>query len=206
MAVALGLAAVAFLGGRYIYANYGDYRPLALAHVPQTMRYRARVDLEDARRVPALRPLVDALDPRGERRAALARKLGAGWQRAAREAAFGVGPGPSDFVLVLGLQLQAGTSLHPAGALCEIMAEEGLRGEETPRGCLLRDGGLLSSTPDGALVLASRAELVRGLLERPEIGDRLGFSGPSVRGVAPEVGELEREARALASLLAARSR
>jgi hypothetical protein len=62
----------------------------------------------------------------------------------------------------------------------------------------------VAETPDGALVLASRKELVKDLLGRPEIGDRLGFSGPSVRGAAPEIQELEREAEALAGLLAAK--
>src|SRR5258706_11560987 len=45
-AIALGLALVAWVAGRYIYQRYG-YRPLALVHVPPTMRYRARVELSD---------------------------------------------------------------------------------------------------------------------------------------------------------------
>ena len=48
------------------------------------------------------------------------------------------------------------------------------------------------------------AELVKGLLVMPDLGDRLGFSGPSVRGAAPEVAELGREASTLAQRLSAK--
>jgi hypothetical protein len=58
--------------------------------------------------------------------------------------------------------------------------------------------------PDGSVVVASRAELVKGLLGMPDIGDRLGFSGPSERGAAPEVGELGREASTLAQRVSAK--
>jgi hypothetical protein len=53
-------------------------------------------------------------------------------------------------------------------------------------------------------VVASRPELVKGLLVMPDLGDRLGFSGPSVRGAAPEVAELGREASTLAQRLSAK--
>jgi hypothetical protein len=65
---------------------------------------------------------------------------------------------------------------------------------------------LLAEALDGMVVLASRPELVKDLLGHPEIGDRMGFSGPSVRGVAPEPQELEREVAHLAPVLAARYR
>jgi hypothetical protein len=196
--VALGLAAVAFVGGRYVYFTYGGYRPMALAHVPQTMRYRARVELSDTPRVTAIEPLLRMLDPRGVRLPALAKKLGQDPRKAAHELAFGAGPEPSDFVLVWGLQLQAGTGLPPAKALCEVLTEEGIVTQPSDNGCQLPDGGLVAETAGGAVVIASRAELVKGLLGRPDIGDRLGFSGPSVRGVAPEVSELGRESATLA--------
>ena len=67
IAIALGLALVAFLGGREVYTRYGGYRPLALARVPSTMRYRARVELSDPKRAPAVARLLAALDPRGTR-------------------------------------------------------------------------------------------------------------------------------------------
>jgi hypothetical protein len=218
VAVALGLAAVAFVAGRYIYKSYGGYRPLALMHVSQSLRYRARVELNDAKREPALQSLLKAADPRGVRLPALEKKLGGA---VLREVAFGVGPlvqppsttaapapagrgeGASDFVVVLGLQLQAETGLPtPARAICEVLSDDGIQSEGTPNGCRLRDGLLIASTPDGSVVLASRAELVEGLLERPDIGDRLGFSGPSVRGTAPEPQELGREASGLAQVIA----
>jgi len=202
--VTLAFVAIAFTAGRYIYKRHATYRPLALMHVPQTMRYRARVEINDVKRVPAIARLLAALDPRGARRAAFEQKLGVPLGNVAREVAFGVGASPSEFVLVLGLQLQAETGLHPARSLCAALGESGIRLEPSAAGCELADGSWVAETPDGALVLASRKELVKDLLGRPEIGDRLGFSGPSVRGAAPEIQELEREAEALAGLLAAK--
>lgn len=204
IAGALGLAAVAFVAGRYVYFNYGGYRPLALAHVPQTMRYRARVDFTDQQRAPALAPLLRSLDPRHARLPALEKKLGVSGSAAVRELAFGAGPDPFDFVLVFGLQLQAGTGLPPAQAVCAVLSEDGIRSEPTQNGCSWGDGGIVASTPQGALVIASRAALVKGLLGTPDIGDRLGFSGPSVRGVAPEPAELGREASTLAQRISAK--
>lgn len=198
VAVALGLAAVAFVAGRYVYFEYGGYRPLALAHVPQTMRYRARVELSDTPRVTAIEPLLKMLDPRGTRLPALEKKLGTSPLKAAHELAFGAGPDPFDFVLVWGLQLQAGPGLPPAQALCEVLAADGIRTRPTEAGCRFDEEGLVAGTVDGAVVVASRADLVKGLLGMPDIGDRLGFSGPSVRGVAPEPDELGREASTLA--------
>jgi len=202
--IALALAALAFVAGRYIFQRHGGYRPMALMHVPQTMRYRARVEVHDAKRAPLIAPLLTALDPKGTRQAALEQQLGTSLRGLVREVAFGVGADPSEFVLVLGLQLQAETGLHPARALCEALRTEGLRSQPTETGCRLAAGGLVAETPDAALLLASRAALVKDLLGRPEIGDRLGFSGPSVRGAAPEVKELEREVAALAPLLSAK--
>ncbi len=199
--VSLGLAAVAFVAGRYVYVRYGGYRPLALAHVPQTLRYRARVALSDPARVPQIAPLLAALDPRGTRRAAFERKLGVPAKSVSRELALGVGKEPSEFVLVLGLQLQAGTGLPAAKALCEVLAEDGIRSEPSEVGCRLGDGTLVAGTPDGTVVVASRPELVRDLLVTPELGDRLGFSGPSARGTAPDVADLGKEAKQLAAHL-----
>lgn len=203
-AIALGLAAIAFVAGRYVYLKYGGYRPLALAHVPQTMRYRARVELSDPKRVPAIEPLLNALDPRHTRLPALERKLGVSARAVAHELAFGAGPEPYDFVVVLGLALPAGASLSPAQALCGVLADEQRRPEPTTSGCRLPDGAIVAATPDGALVVASSAELVKDSLGLPDIGDRLGFSGPSVRGVAPEVAALGREASTLAQRLSAK--
>ncbi len=199
--VSLGLAAVAFVAGRYVYVRYGGYRPLALAHVPQTLRYRARVALSDPARVPQIAPLLAALDPQGTRRAAFERKLGVPAKSVSRELAQGVGKEPSEFVLVLGLQLQAGTGLPAAKALCEVLAEDGIRSEPSEVGCRLGDGTLVAGTPDGTVVVASRPELVRDLLVTPELGDRLGFSGPSARGTAPDVADLGKEAKQLAAHL-----
>lgn len=195
-AVALGLALVAFLAGRFVFQRFGGYRPMALMHVPQTMRYRARVELNDAARRPAIAPLLSALDPRGQRLPALEQKL-AFTAASVRELAFGAGPDLHDFVLVFGLQ-QAETSLAAAQAVCEVLAAGGIRSQPTDSGCKLEDGALVAGSADNTLVLASREELVRGMLGRADIGDRLGFSGPSVRGVAPELPELSREAAALA--------
>jgi hypothetical protein len=203
---ALGLAGVAFLGGRHLYKKQGGYRPLALMHVPQTMRYRARVELNDAKRVPQVAPLLAALDASGARRQALTKLLGEPIEGVAREMAFGVGAVPSDFVLVLGLQLQAETGLQAKHGLCRALSEAQLSARPAGDGCRLADGSLVAQTPDGALVLASSPQLVKDLLARPEIGDRLGFSGPSVRGAAPEPLELQREAAALAETLRARYR
>jgi hypothetical protein len=202
--IAIGLAFVAFMAGRHIYKRYGGYRPLALVHVPPTVRYRARVDLGDAKRVDAVLPLLHALDPRQQRLPALEKKLGVSLKSAAREFALGVGPDPFDFVLVLGLQLQAGTGLPAAKALCEVLVSDGIRLQPTDTGCRLEDGAVVGGTPDGALVLASRAELIKGLLQMPDLGDRLGFSGPSVRGAAPEVTELARETSTLVQRIAAK--
>jgi hypothetical protein len=204
MAIALGLALLAFIAGRQIYTRYGGYRPLALVHVPPTVRYRARVDLADATRVAAIEPLLNAVDPRHTRLPALERKLGGALKQSAREVAFGVGPDPFDFVLVLGLQLQAGTGLSTAKAVCEVLAEDGIRSQPTETGCRLDDGAVVGGTPDGAVVVASRVELIKGLLDTPDLGDRLGFSGPSVRGAAPEVGELGRETATLVQRLSAK--
>ncbi|HYP91066.1 MAG TPA: hypothetical protein VEQ59_23030 [Polyangiaceae bacterium] len=203
-AVALGLAALAFVAGRYVYTRYGGYRPLALAHVPQTMRYRARVSVNDPIRMQQLAPLLRALDPRGKRLPALEQKLGVAAGSAVHEVAFGSGPEPSDFVLVLGLQLQAGTGLSPAPALCEVLATDGVRSEPTDGGCRLPDGAVIAGSEDGGVVVASRAELIKGLLGVPDLGDRLGFSGPSARGTAPEVADLGKEAAALGARLSAK--
>jgi hypothetical protein len=194
------------VGGRHIYKRQAGYRPLALMHVPQTMRYRARVEVHDAKRAPLIAPLLAALDPHGRRQAGFQEKLGSALHRVVREAAFGVGASPSDFVLVLGLQLKVGARVEPGKALCEVLADDGLRVEPRESGCLLPDGSLVAEALDGMLLLASRPELVKDLLGRPELGDRMGFSGPSVRGVAPEVAELEREAKGLAPVLAAKYR
>jgi hypothetical protein len=202
VAVALGLALVAFVAGRRIYEHYGGYKPMALAHVPQTMRYRARVEFGDKQRAPQLRPLLVSMDPRGVRLQALEQKLGVSAASVAKELAFGVGPAPTDFVVVVGLQLQAEAGLHPAKALCEVLASDAVPSKPTATGCRLADGAIVAQALDGMVVLASSEELVKGLLGRPEIGDRLGFSGPSVRGVAPEVPELGREAQQLAQLFA----
>ena len=204
MSIALGLAVIAFVAGRQIYIRYGGYRPLALVHVPPTVRYRARVDLTDVQRVAAIEPLLNALDPRHIRVAALEQKLGVSFKKAAHEVAFGVGPDPFDFVLVLGLQLQAGTGLPAAKALCEVLGSDGIRSQPTESGCRLEDGAVVGGTPDGAVVVASRVELIKGLLDMPDLGDRLGFSGPSVRGAAPEVGELGRETSTLVQRLSAK--
>lgn len=202
--IALGLAGVAFVAGRHLYKEQGGYRPLALMHVPQTLRYRARVDLDDSNRVPQVAPLLAALDASGARRRAVSRVLGEPVESVAREVAFGVGATPSDFVIVLGLQLQTEPGLQPNRELCRALAEAGLSARPAGDGCRLADGSLVAQTPDGSLVLASSPGLVKDLLVRPEIGDRLGFSGPSVRGAAPEPRELEREAAGLAGVLRAR--
>jgi len=204
--VSLGLAVIAFLGGRYIFKRWGGYRPLALMHVPQTMRYRARVEVHDAKRAPLIAPLLSAVDPEGRRWAGLEQKLGSSLRQVAREVGFGAGAKPSDFVLVLGLELKAEPRVELGKALCEVLASDGMRVEPRESGCLLPDGSLVAEALDGTLVLASRPALVKDLLGRPEIGDRMGFAGPSVRGVAPEVKELEREAAALSRVLAARYR
>lgn len=204
ISIALGLAVLAFVAGRQIYTRFGGYRPLALVHVPPAVRYRARVDLSDTRRVAAVEPLLNVLDPRRQRQPALERKLGISLKQAAHELAFGVGPDPFDFVLVLGLQLPGGTGLPAAKALCEVLASEGVRAQPTDSGCRLPDGAVVGGAPDGALMLASRAELIKDFLKMPDLGDRLGFSGPSVRGAAPEVGELGRETSTLAQRLAAK--
>lgn len=203
---ALALAGVAFVAGRYVYVRYGGYRPLALAHVPQTLRYRARVAVSDPERLPQVEPLLAALDPRGTRLAVFERKLGASARNVVREVAFGAGTNPSDFVLVLGLQLQAGPGLPPAKAVCEALCEDGVRCESNDGGCRLADGAVIAGTPDGTVVMASRPGLVEGLLGVPDLGDRLGFSGPSARGTAPEVADLGKEAQKLAAVLAARYR
>jgi hypothetical protein len=201
--VVLGLTAIAFVAGRYVYVRYGGYRPLALAHVPQTMRYRARVSLSDPIRMPQIAPLLHALDPRGTRLPALERKLGVSARGAGRELAFGAGPEPSDFVLVLGLQPQAEPGL-PAQALCGVLADDGIGSQPTEGGCRLADGIVIAPTAEGDVVVASRSELIKGLLGVPDLGDRLGFSGPSARGTAPEPDELGKEAQALAERLAAK--
>jgi hypothetical protein len=203
-AVALGLFAVAAVAGRYVYFKYGGYRPLALAHVPQTMRYRARIELNDPARVPAVAPLLNALDPRHVRLAALEKKLGVSGHAAARELAFGAGPDPYDFVLVFGLQLQAETGLPPAKAVCDVLSEDGIRTQRTETGCRFEDGTSVLAAADGAVVVASDPKLVKDLLGVPDLGDRLGFSGPSVRGVAPDPEELGREASTLAQRLSAK--
>lgn len=215
-AVALGLAALAFVGGRHIYTTYGGYRPLALVHVPQSMRYRARVELNDPNREPALAVLLRAADPRGVRAPELRKKLGGA---VLREVAFGAGVAPkapkgvalpSDFVVVLGLQQVEGldpkaeTGPQSAKIVCEVLAEDGIPSQSTATGCRLSDGAVVAGTAEGAVVLASRAALIRDLLERPDIGDRMGFSGPSVRGTAPEPVELARETEALARVIAAK--
>lgn len=194
----LGLSLLALVAGRYVYQRYGRYTPLALTHVPVEMRYRARVDFGDAPRMTAIAPLLSALDPRNTRRAALARGLGLPAAETVRELAFGSGTDPRDFVVVLGLAAQAKTGMPAAMALCNELAAEGIRSEPTSRGCVLAGGPLIAGTPDGAVVIASRKGLVEPLLEAPDIGDRLGFSGPSPRGAAPEPRELAGEAADLA--------
>ncbi|HXK19632.1 MAG TPA: hypothetical protein VNG33_17600 [Polyangiaceae bacterium] len=203
MGFALGLALVALVAGRYVYKRYGSYTPLALAHVPANMRYRARVELNDSPRAAALVPLLNALDPRHKRLPQMYAKLGVSGKTTTREVAFGVGPEPFDFVVVLGLSLPAGTGPAAGKALCESLASDGIRSQPTENGCQLAEGGLVAGTPDGAIVVASRAALVSGLLGAPDIGDRLGFWGPSERGAAPEVGELGSEASTLARRIAA---
>jgi hypothetical protein len=201
MAIVLGLALVAFVAGRWVYRTYGGYRPVALVHVPQTMRYRARVELGDAARVQAIHPLLVALDPRHVRLPALERKLGAPLPSVVREVAFGAGPTPTDFVLVFGLQVAAERASSLAQMLCEVLAGDGIQSQPSEGGCRLAGGAIVANSLDGMVVVASQEELVKGLLGRPDIGDRLGFSGPSVRGVAPKADELGREAQQLAQLL-----
>jgi hypothetical protein len=149
-------------------------------------------------------PLLNALDPRHQRLPLMYAKLGVSGKTTAREVAFGVGPEPFDFVVVLGLSLPAGTGPAAGKALCESLASDGIRSQPTENGCQLSEGGLVAGTPDGAIVVASRAALVSGLLGAPDIGDRLGFWGPSERGAAPEVGELGSEASTLARRIAAK--
>jgi hypothetical protein len=204
VAIALGLALVAFLAGRRIYQSYGGYKPMALAHVPPAMRYRARVELGDATRAPQLHPLLVSMDPRGVRRPALEQKLGISAGQGVKELAFGVGPAPADFVVVIGLQLPGEEGPRAAKSLCEVLASDGIRSQPTETGCRLEDGAIVAQALDGMLLLASREGLVKGLLGRPDIGDRLGFSGPSVRGVAPDPAELGREAQQLAQLFGAK--
>jgi hypothetical protein len=204
MAIVLGLALVASLAGRWVYQTYGGYRPVALVHVPQSMRYRARIELGDAERVQAVQPLLVALDPRHLRLPALEQKLGAPLGDLVRELAFGAGPTPTDFVLVFGLQLPPERTATLAQTLCEVLAKDGIQSQPTDTGCRLTDGAIVANALDGMLVVASQPELVKDLLGRPDIGDRLGFSGPSVRGVAPKVPELGREAQQLAQLLGVR--
>jgi hypothetical protein len=204
MLVVVALAALAFVAGRYVYVRYGGYRPLALAHVPQTMRYRARVETSDKARMDAIAPLLTALDPRRVRLLAIEQKLGVSAQHVVHEVAFGAGPEPPDFVLVLGLQLRPQDEkdgLPLEKAVCEALANDGFRPESTPNGCHFGNGAIVAKTEEGALVVASSERLVKGLLGMPDIGDRLGFSGPSVRGVAPKVDELGREATQLAQRL-----
>lgn len=201
MALVLGLALLAFVAGRWVYRTYGGYRPVALVHVPQTMRYRARVELGDAERVQALHPLLVALDPRHVRLPAVERKLGAPLPSLARELAFGVGPTPTDFVLVFGLQVSPERASTLAQALCEVLSGDGIQSQPSESGCRLAGGAIVANSLDGMVVVASQEDLVKDLLGRPDIGDRLGFSGPSVRGVAPKLDELGREAQQLAQLL-----
>lgn len=201
MLAVLALATLAFVAGRYVYVRYGGYRPLALAHVPQTMRYRARVETSDKARMDAIAPLLTALDPRHVRLPAIEQKLGMSAQHVVHEVAFGAGPEPLDFVVVLGLQLQAGTGLPPEKAVCDALASDGFRPESTSNGCRLGNGVIVAKTEEGALLVASSEQLVKGLMATPDLGDRLGFSGPSVRGVAPQVDELSREATQLAQRL-----
>jgi hypothetical protein len=85
-----------------------------------------------------------------------------------------------------------------------VLASDGIRTKANEDGCRFADGGLIAGTTDGSVVVASSAELVKGLLGMPDIGDRLGFSGPSVRGVAPKVDELGREASTLAQRLSSK--
>jgi hypothetical protein len=206
MGIVFLLFAVAAVAGRYVYGRYAGYRPLALAHVPSNLRYRARVALSDRERVEAVAPLLRAADPRGTRRAALERNLGVSLQAAAKEVAFGVGADPNEFVIVLGLSpgAGAGTGTSAAKAVCDAAAVDGIRLEATPVGCRFADGTVVGGAGDGAVVVASREPLMKGLLEVPDLGDRLGFSGPSVRGTAPETGELRREVSAFAPLLASK--
>lgn len=200
MLIVLGISAVAVIAGRYVFVRYGGYRPLALAHVPQTMRYRARVETGDQARMLAIAPLLTALDPRHVRLPAIEKRLGVSARQVVHEVAFGAGPEPPDFVVVLGLQLQAETGLPPAKAICEALSSDGIRSEPTDTGCRFGTG-IVTSTAEGAVVVASDARLVKDLLGTPDLGDRLGFSGPSVRGVAPKVDELSREATLLAQRL-----
>lgn len=205
VAVALGLAVVAFFGGRHIYHRYGGYRPLALMHVPQTMRYRARINLkDDPRRLAAAGLIFRALDGRQTRGPALERQLGAGFHEAARELAFGVGEGPGELVVVVGFKLDDSSTLRLAKSVCEAAAADGLGATATDRGCRLADGSLIAATLDGSVLLASQPSLVKDLLGRAEIGDRLGFAGPSVRGAAPELKQLEDEASKVAATLSSR--
>jgi hypothetical protein len=204
MLAVLALSALAFVAGRYVYVRYGGYRPLALAHVPQTMRYRARVETSDQARMDAIAPLLTALDPRHVRLPAIEQKLGVSARHVVHEVAFGAGPEPLDFVVVLGLQLQPRDEkdrLPPEKAVCDALAIDGFHPQPTPTGCSLGSGAIVAKTEEGALVVASSERLVKGLLGVPDIGDRLGFSGPSVRGVAPKVDELSREATQLAQRL-----
>lgn len=200
MLIVLGISVVAVVAGRYVFVRYGGYRPLALAHVPQAMRYRARVETSDQPRMEAIAPLLTALDPRHIRLPAIEKSLGVSARQVVHEVAFGAGPNPPDFVLVLGLQLQAETGLPPAKAVCEALGGDGIRPEPTATGCRF-GSAIVTSTEEGALVIASDARLVKDLLGTPDLGDRLGFSGPSVRGVAPKVDELGREATLLAQRL-----
>ena len=62
LSIALGLALLAVVAGRHIYTRYGGYQPLALAHVPQTARYRARVDLTDTPRVDAISRFISSFN------------------------------------------------------------------------------------------------------------------------------------------------
>jgi hypothetical protein len=200
MLIVLGISVVAVVAGRYVFVRYGGYRPLALSHVPQTMRYRARIETGDQARMEAIAPLLTALDPRHVRLPAIEKRLGMSARQVVREVAFGAGPNPPDFVVVLGLKLQSETGLPPAKAICEALSSDGIHPEPTETGCRFGEA-IVASTEEGAVVVASDERLVKGLLGTPDLGDRLGFSGPSVRGIAPKVDELGREATLLAQRL-----
>lgn len=156
-AVFLGLLVVGLGLGLVVYQKYVAYVPTVARHVPADASMAARIDLTHVMLYAPYRssimPLVDRGGPsasgRGARLAARGVRLGAD----VRELLVALGPGPGEWVLVVGGQLPSGLG----ETLRAVLEEESRVAEPRPgeRFFLPPNGPWFAQAADNAFVLAS---------------------------------------------------
>lgn len=197
-AVFLGLAASLLLAAAaavFIYFTYVRYERVAARHLPPGAQAALRIDVEKVVLFEPVRrhvfPLVEersqaaATGARPSRLERIQSATGIELAVDLRELVVGWGPGPTDWVLVLG-------GLFPRKGVLEglerVLQEEGFSWRRTADGvALVGPGGIAwGQATDGALIGASSERLLRSALPPTDSFQRLGLSlsGPGGFGVS----------------------